>query len=424
MKEIKKISSGLFSRNLKLLKLAYGTGKEIVKNRTEGIKEQLESAVGSQVDQLINEMGLMKGSIMKVGQMLSLYSDSFLPKELQEQLSKLENQSYFLGWDEIKKNIPSHFFEKLEIEEKPIAAASLGQVHRAILKETGEVLAIKIQYKGVRKSIDNDILTLKLILKLSKVLPKEQDLTSIFEEVKRMLYQETDYILERKHIEMYRQAVSDSPLYYVPKVYPEFSTDSILTTEFIEGIPLREIDESKMPKDLKVAFYELFFLETFKWGIVQTDAHPGNYIIQLDSEGIPYRWALIDFGAIKIVDENLRQRCYNFIKSALDNDFDLFLGTLFDEGYLNEDINFDRNLLKQYFEVVREPFDFDEFSWGDSDIPERIMKLAPKIIKEISIYKPPGDSVFIDRKIGGVYFISKLIKSNFSPKEITEKYIK
>ncbi|MGK0367070.1 MAG: putative unusual protein kinase regulating ubiquinone biosynthesis (AarF/ABC1/UbiB family) [Thermoproteota archaeon] len=423
MKEIKKISSGLFSRNLKLLKMAYGAGKGIVKNRAEGVKEQLGNVVGSQVDQLINEMGLMKGSIMKVGQMLSLYSDSFLPKELQDKLSKLENQSYFLRWDEIKKNIPLHFFDRLDIDHKPIAAASLGQVHKAVDRVTGDILAIKIQYKGVRKSIDNDILTLKLILKLSKVLPRDQDLTSVFDEVKRMLYQETDYDLERKHIELYREAIKGESNFYVPRVYAEFSTDSILTTEFIEGTPLRDVDVDKMPESLKVAFYELFFLETFKWGIIQTDAHPGNYIIQSTPEGIPYRWALIDFGAVKIVDETLRKRCHNFIKSAMDNDFDLFLTTLFDEGYLNEKKDFNHDLLKEYFEVVREPFDYDDFSWGDSDIPERIMKLAPKIMKEISVYKPQGDSVFIDRKVAGVYFISKLIKSKFNPKKVTERYV-
>ena len=166
MKEIKKLASSKLGRNLKMLKLAAASGKNILFSSDKDLKGKLQSLLSAEADKIVNELGLMKGSIMKVGQMLSLYSGAILPKEITDILTQLENKSYFLAWDEIQKNIDNSIKEKLELDETPLAAASLGQVHKGTIKETQEDIVIKIQYKGVRQGIKNDLQVLKMFLKI------------------------------------------------------------------------------------------------------------------------------------------------------------------------------------------------------------------------------------------------------------------
>tara|TARA_B100001248_G_scaffold262731_2_gene261831 strand:- start:1816 stop:3102 length:1287 start_codon:yes stop_codon:yes gene_type:complete len=427
MKEIKKIASGAFARNLRLAKLAYGSGVKLWSaSKEEGLKSILDSVVGGQAHKLVNELGLMKGSVMKVGQMLSLYSEAFLSKELQAVLRQLENQSFYLSWEEIQKNLPSEFLEKLDFESKPIAAASLGQVHKAKIKATGEVVAVKIQYRGVRKAIDSDINTLRLFLNILDLLPKDQDFSNIFEEVKMMLLQETDYLHEAKYQKAFRNKVEQvSENIYVPRVYDEFTNEQVFTSEFIDGINPRDwVDTSpsqELVDQLGKDYFEIFFKEIFSWSMVQSDPHPGNYLIQKLPDG-KTRWVLLDFGATKEVSEKLQDTYKAFIKSAIYQDRDLFVQTLESAGFVQSISEDTYPLLWDYLACLGEPFQSGQYDWKTSDSADRILKILPKMIRKLSSKKPPGETVFIDRKIGGLYFMLKLIGANFDPTAISKKY--
>jgi predicted unusual protein kinase regulating ubiquinone biosynthesis (AarF/ABC1/UbiB family) len=425
MKEIKKIANSKLSRNLKMMKLALGSGSKFLFSGDKDIKGKLQEILKSEAHKLVNEMGLMKGSIMKVGQMISLYSDAILPKELSGALAQLENKSFYLAWGEIKKNIPIDLFKNIEVEEKPLAAASLGQVHKGKIIETGQEIVLKIQYKGVRKAIDNDIKVLKWILTLTEVLPKDFDLGFVFEEVKEMLERETDYPLEVDTMLRFEELLKNETAYIIPHVYKEFSGEKTIVLDYLDGVSVREVESLALSQEqrneLGVSLLQLFFKEIIDWKLMQTDPNPANFF--LVKAGDDYKWGLLDFGASKEISERIQTIYIALIKSFAARDFEKFVEVLIEYDYISSLDSVDRKLFEEYFQVLTEPFQGGVYDWGESTIPDRVLKLAPKVINQISVSKPPKDIIFIDRKIGGVFFILKLIKAKFDPQLIIQQFL-
>lgn len=424
MKEIPKLKSGLFGRQLKLLRMGFGAGARLLKERPEDLPEAIRSTLTAEVDRLVNELGTMKGPVMKMGQMLSLYSADFLPPALQNLLSKLEHQSYFLSFAEIKKNIPEEILQKIQIEETPLAAASLGQVHKAL--KGNEELAVKIQYKGVRRAIDTDLKTLRYLLKLGRFLPKFGDLDPLFEEVREMLYLESDYRRELQNTKKFKKLLGDDPYFHVPEVYPELSGEKVITFEFIKAISVREGSESisqETRDELGGAILELLFKEIFHWKIIQTDPNPGNYFLR-ENNGL-WQWVLFDFGATKEIDEDLKSLYGGFITSVITQDREGFVKLLQEKNYIGpEDLSPEgEELLDEYLSVLSSPFQNSVYDWGSSDVYERTLKLLPKLMKEFTLKNPPKEVVFVDRKIGGLFFLLKLLKARFNPNPIIEKFL-
>ena len=417
MKPLKKIKSGFINRNLSIAKMAIKSGKNLWNSRSDDIQGLLGDAFEGQIQTIVKELGVMKGSFMKAGQLLSLYSSSFLPEAAQELLKALENQSYFLEWDTIKDQIPQELLEKIDIDTHPLAAASLGQVHKGVVRATGEEVAIKIQYKGVADAIDNDIKALKMLLSMMKLLPKGKSLDPVFEEVKVMLRRETQYLKELEATDRYSELVKDYQDIHIPKTYGEFSSDKIIVTEFMDGYGLRDDYVMELSQEernhLGEILLESFFQEIFFWGVAQTDAHFGNYLIR-ENNG-KAQWVFLDFGAHKYIPEDFQKGYQNLIKSCARLDRELYFETVEHLGYVEPGNASFHDLLWDYCKLLGSPFQGGEYDWGKSIIPEETMKMVPELMKNVSIHKPPGDSVFLDRKIGGVFYILKHLKSKFDP---------
>lgn len=424
MKEIPKIKSGLFGRQLRLLRLGIGAGAKLLSERPEDIPGALRATLSSEVDRLVNELGSMKGPVMKMGQMLSLYSADFLPPVLQSILAKLEHQSYFLSFSEIRKNIPDEIAQKLEIEETPLAAASLGQVHRA--RRGDETLALKIQYKGVRRAIDSDLKTLRYLLKLGRFLPKFGDLDPLFEEVREMLYLESDYQRELLHTQSFKKLLAGNETFYVPEVYPELSSDKVITFEFVEALGVREAAEVLSPETknaLGEAILELLFQEIFSWKLVQTDPNPGNYFLR-ESDG-KWQWVLFDFGATKEIDDSLRALYAGFIRAVVEQDAEAFIELLQKRQYIEADsLSVEAQaLLEEYLLILSGPFNQGVYDWGASDVYERTLRILPRLLKEFTLKNPPKEVVFVDRKIGGLFFLLKILGAKFDPARVLATYL-
>ena len=182
-KTIKKIRSGFFDRGLSLTKIAVKSSSSIAANSMKNIfsdkdtkHSSFQALLEAQAKLLANELGHLKGSLMKVGQMMALYGEHFFPKEVVKALKALNEDSPPLDWEAIapiiQKRLSPEQMELLEIDRDALAAASMGQVHKATIKQTGEVICLKIQYPGVSKAIDNDIKALKSMLTMLIVIPK------------------------------------------------------------------------------------------------------------------------------------------------------------------------------------------------------------------------------------------------------------
>ncbi|MFG1501198.1 AarF/ABC1/UbiB kinase family protein [Halobacteriovorax sp. XZX-3] len=418
MKKINKIKNKFISRQVGVAKLALKMGKDVWSKRNEDLKNKLSGGIGPHVELIVNELGVMKGSLMKAGQLLSTYASAFLPPEAQKVLKQLESQSYYLEWEQIKDQVPRSFLEQLEIEEKPIAAASLGQVHLA--HYNGVDYAMKIQYKGVRKAIKNDVKALKILMKLLNVIPKEVDLKEIYSEIEEMLFLETDYQAEAKSINEFRKLLSEYPQYKIPEVLEDFSNEQVLTMEYLDGHTLRDLDQLNLSQEARNElgrdFMRLMFLELFQFKKVQTDVHMGNYILLPNN-----RWGLIDFGASKTPPDNFLKGYQTLIIACANLDRELFFSNLYEMEYLSKNKKTNEDFFWEYAKIIAAPFQGGVYDWGRSNVADKVMEMAPQLMKEVAVGNPSRHTVFLDRKIGGVFFVLHKLGAQFDVRALLDE---
>lgn len=419
MKKIKNLKNQFLSRQLGVAKLALKLGKNALTNRDKKLKEKLEGSIAPHVESIVAELGVMKGSLMKAGQMLSTYAGAFLPYEAQQVLKQLENQSFYLDWEKVKEQIPAKFLQELEISHEPLAAASLGQVHLAY--KGSETYAMKIQYKGVRKAIKNDVLALKLLMKALNVIPKEIDLKLIYTEIEQMLFRETDYLTEAQTTQEFSNLLEKYPQYKLPLIIPQYCNDRVLTMEFLEGKTLHELESMNLTQaqrnKLGEEFMRLLFLELFVFEQVQTDVHMGNYLITPD-----LRWGLLDFGAVKSPPKDFLEGYQTLIIACANLDKELFFENLYRMEYLSQSKKTNEDFFWDYAMIIAEPFQAEIYDWGQSQIADRALEIIPKLMQEVSIGNPSPHTIFLDRKIGGVFFILQKLGACFNVRSLLQEY--
>lgn len=383
----------------------------------------------AKVDLLIQELGKLKGTAMKVGQTLSIYGEHLLPKEVNELLKTLQQNSPPLAWDKIEevllRELGKEKLALLEIEHEAVAAASIGQVHRARVRATGQLLALKIQYPGVEDAVETDLKLLKFILNVSELVPRGPRFDQIFAEIREMFQQEINYHLELKWAQAFRQRLKDDERYIVPDVYPEFSSRRVLAYEFIDGHRADAPEVQNLPLERRNqigrAYLELYLRELFEFREVQTDPHLGNYRVQINAKSGTDRLVLFDFGAVRAVPTNFLKSYYNLVQGSMFSDPRLIekagrmLGLLLPEDSLD--------LVDDYVKLttlIIEPFEekSGEYHWGTSDLPKRVAVQATKIAGSYHLRAPPRELVFLDRKLGGVFIFLSVMNCQMSGRDL------
>lgn len=245
------------------------------------------------------ELGALKGPVMKLGQMLSMQTD-ILPEETLRELALLQMQAPgmhpSLARAQFKSALgkfPEDLFRHFDPE--PFAAASLGQVHRALTR-SGQKVAVKIQYPAIRSAIENDFKLLRsatLPTQLTGHIP-----AALLDEIQRGLLEETDYVHEADNLDFFRNGLSGLAYLTIPTVHRELSTDRVLTMSFIEGETFADLLRRKPPQAFRdmIAFrlLEMFETQLERLKALHADHHPGNYLFQPDGS-----IGLIDFGCVK-----------------------------------------------------------------------------------------------------------------------------
>jgi predicted unusual protein kinase regulating ubiquinone biosynthesis (AarF/ABC1/UbiB family) len=452
-KTIKKIRSGLFDRSLSLTKLAVQSGAHLAMtgikgafSDSEGRDVHIKALMNVQGKLLATELGRMKGSLMKVGQMLALYGEHFLPEEVVTQLKMLNEQSIAVEWKEIERlliqRLGPEVLLDLDIDKKPLAAASMGQVHRATSKSSGEELAIKIQYPGVEDAIDSDVKALRSILSLLKLMPANNSaFEELFEEIRGMLHQELDYKKERDFTEEARGLVASDSRFIVPRTFPQYSSERLLTTSFEKGVNIdsaevKALSEERRSK-IAVAFCEMFMRELFEFRMMQTDPHFGNFKIRIGESSDQV--ILLDWGAVRRFDEVFLRSYKKMIDGAFEMNQSKVVEAAFDIGFLNRDAP--EKLLKSFAEITfmavepwlppqdpRVPSHLVDrngcYIWSKSDLPSRIASLATKYALSFKVRAPPREVLFLDRKIGGIFIIMKVLDARFKGHKVLEDFFR
>lgn len=404
-----------------MLKHALKTGANILANKDDP-KKIIESIVGVNPDKFIDELSTFKGSVTKAGQLLSQYGEYYLPDNINEKLKKLQSSSHFLDYSQIESQISSKAIEELEIERDPLAAASIGQVHRA-KDQNGKSLVLKIQYKGIEKAINGDMFFLKMLMKSLKIFPKGIDTEDIFNELERMLRNEMDYDLEISLMKKYKEA-NDDDFFYVPSVVDEYCNKKSICMEYIDGVNLGDINPSDFSKDkidnLGAKIFKLFLKEIFEFNLVQSDAHGGNFLVNEDLTKL----YLLDFGACgELTDEVL-----DFYRNFLRHSFNLDREAFFSEiqrfiKYSNKSLEYDEDIMWEYIVRVSDPLRSDSFDWGNTTLPDDLVEIGKRLRKTLKFKSIPSQFIFIDRKLLGVFALLRQLKASFNVKEVFEDFV-
>jgi aarF domain-containing kinase len=367
---------------------------------------------------LTARLARMRGAVMKMGQLMSMDgSDIFTPEAAEimstlreraepmpmSQLAALLEREYGRGWNAR--------FRRFEFT--PIASASIGQVHRAETRD-GRRLALKIQFPGVRESIDSDIDNLALLARTLRMAPAGVDLTPYFEGARGQLHQEADYGAEADALEIYRANVGDDPDFFVPGVHRDLSTTRILAMDFAEGVPVDRLADSDYSREERdraaAALTRLSMRELFDFGLVQSDPNFGNYLY----DGTSKRIVLLDFGAAIPVPATLVERYRRLADAAVADDRDAMRAASIDLGYVGAQDPTDQvdalvDLLRMSSEPLRRPGRYD---FGLSDLFERVYARGREMFYSGAFSTVPApETMFLHRKFMGAFMLCRRLRA-------------
>lgn len=288
---------------------------------------------------LIRETAIrMKGLMIKVGQFLSSRID-FLPDEYIRELSQLQDNVPPHAYDEIRRQIiadlgaaPEKLFSRFDAE--PIAAASLGQVHRAVLQD-GRVAAVKVQYPGIEKVIETDVKTLRILIMLLQGRYGKINLKVLHGEFARIVRAELDYGQEGRNAERFAAHFKGDERIVIPSVLREYSGKRVLTLEFVDGIKITECDPERTPgidcREVANLLAETYARMIFLHGFFHGDPHPGNILIR---EGP--KLVLLDFGMVQEIPEKTRRDLRRFAIALVERDTSRIIDSMEQMGFITE----------------------------------------------------------------------------------------
>ncbi len=337
--------AGVFSRFLKLSRLSTTMSASYALSRARnlfsrgGAKAVAREAEthASNAFRVLETLGELKGAVMKLGQVLSIQEDA-VPKEFRDILAKLQTQAPPMHPAYAVSIVEGELGRKIddlyeEFERKPFAAASLGQVHGARLKGTGEPVVVKVQYPGIDETIESDLKLAAPIVKAVAFASKSYDMREMLEEVEARLKEEVDYLQEARNQETLREALADVPDIVVPRVFRTHTTRRVITMERLDGLHLDAFCEAvKDPVRRNTAALKLsdvLWRMQVDIGILHADPHPGNFLFLADG-----RIGLLDFGCVKVFPDAFIRNYVTLIRHALRNDDEAILDTYERMGFL------------------------------------------------------------------------------------------
>ncbi len=367
---------------------------------------------------LAERLSKMRGAVMKVGQLMSMDGKDVLPPEFAHLLAGLRDSAHTMPLPQLAGVLEEEWgadwparFKRFSFE--PIAAASIGQVHRAETHD-GRTLAIKIQYPGVRDSIDSDIANVALLARLPGLMPEGWDPAPILERARQQLHAETDYAAEASHLLAYRQFIGDDPLVFVPALHKDLSTPRILTTDFATGVSIDQLAQVAHSQDLRdhiaTSLARLALRELFEFRLMQTDPNFANYLYDASSGRI----ALIDFGATQALDPELVEVFRHLGRALRDKNRPLAIETGRQVGFISErdsaaHVEGVVDIMLLSSEPMRYPGVYD---FGQSDLFGRAYRSGKDQYKDNGFASPPpADIMLMQRKLAGVFLLASRLRA-------------
>ncbi|MGH2983643.1 MAG: ABC1 kinase family protein [Solirubrobacterales bacterium] len=356
-----------------------GTVAANVARSGEKSQERLETRHIEAALKMASVLGEMKGAVMKIGQMASFIDIDLLPPEYreiyQENLAKLRTHAPAMPWEKVREVMtdayegrsPGQVFAS--IEEEAFAAASIGQVHRATLRD-GSPVAVKVQYPGIADALESDMANARILVRLAKALAPGLDAKAVAGELRERVLEELDYEYEAQNQRAFARAYDGHPFIYVPKVHSRLSRRRVLVSEYVEGQGFEEV--KRLPQEERDIYGEIIF--RFCFGSIyhlqhfNADTHPGNYLLMEDG-----RVAFLDFGMTKRLSPDQIQLEQRAVDAAGKDDAEALREALHDLGFVADPDRVEAERLMEHVKMVGGWYMQDE---EVQITPKRVMKMV------------------------------------------------
>lgn len=392
--------------------LAGGMASEGVRRLARGDRPSMRDMLltAGNMNKLGTRLSEMRGAAMKIGQLLSMDSGEVLPAELSELLARLREDAHPMPLGQVADCLEARWgngwdrrFKRFNFS--PVAAASIGQVHQAELHD-GLKVAVKLQYPGVRKSIDSDVDNVAGLLRTFRLLPEGMDVGPLLDEARQQLHAEADYRLEAAALTRFAQNLADDPRFQLPGVVGDFSGRDVLTMTYLDGGPLEALSDATAATRNAVGaqLIELALREVFEWGYVQTDPNFANYLY--DAAG--KRIQLLDFGAVRSYDPARRENLATLLAAALDGADDDLAAAATATGYLGDgDPAAYRQTVVDLLRTATEPArQRSDYNFGQANLAQRMSdRVIEMRLRHRFTRLPPTDILFLHRRLGGLYLL-------------------
>ncbi|MFE1483215.1 ABC1 kinase family protein [Streptomyces fimicarius] len=368
----------------------WGLGKRIGGKSAELVAREVQQRTA---DQLFKTLGELKGGAMKLGQALSVF-ESALPEEVagpyRAALTKLQEAAPPLPARTVHEVLTTRIGEDwreyfLEFDDTPAAAASIGQVHRAVWHDGREV-AVKVQYPGAGEALLSDLAQLSRFARLLGPLVPGVDVKPLIKELRDRVSEELDYELEAQAQREHAEEFAGDPDVVIPQVVHQ--SDQVLVTEWIDGIPLSEIIADGTPEQRDRAgqlLARFLFSGPARTGLLHADPHPGNFRLLPEDEkeqgedgGAAESWRLgvLDFGTVDRLPGGLPRNIGDSLRLTLEGDAAGVYAKLRQEGFVKESIDLDPDEVLDYLLPIIEPTQVEEFTFGRGWIREQAARIA------------------------------------------------
>jgi len=401
----KRIATGRLGRAFRLSKLAASSGGRMIAQKARSSLTQKAKDAAAIVTQkaiaaeMLEVFGEMRGVTMKLGQMLS-YLDGLLPPEAQKVLAILQRDAPAIEYSEVRQQFineigksPEECFA--EFDTVPIAAASIGQVHRARLKD-GQEVAVKIQYPGIADAMKADLKNAKVMSLFQRLFFFRTNVSAIMKEIEERLLDECDYRKEASYQRAFRKRYQGHPFIVVPEVHLDYSSEKVLTTSFYRGLTFYqwlETSPSQAERNRVANVFYRFYMGSFYMdGLFNCDPHPGNYLF---SEG--GKIVFFDYGCVRPFPSERRKLWIEMCRAIHEDNEERICSVAKDIGFVLEGVDFDyaafRELMRYLYQgyLVDDNFDFKNF--------QPMTTFKEMFTENPNVFKldMPPDAVFLNR---------------------------
>ena len=365
--------------------------------------------------QVVETMSTMKGAAMKLGQQLAVATSAMdLPPEISGLLGKLHAQAEPVPFEHIREDVEKALGTPIAaafatFDPGPLGTASLAQAHAATLHDGTEVV-VKVLHRGIKDHVATDLMALKAVIVSSRALKRDPaEMTAIFDELSERLNEELDYLHEAKNLLDFGRMWANHPDIRIPRLFPEFSNERILTMDRIRGVPIDAFVAAATPQARQragAALAELYFKSVYVHRTLHSDPHPGNYLFEEDG-----RVGVLDFGCVKRFDEFWIAHYAKAAMAAIDGDKAACLQGCRAIGGWMGDTPEAGDRLWDFVDVMAVPFRERGYELGGpaDDVLDQLPATVKAVMRHPEVHAP-RDLIMLHRALTGLYAMGRKLR--------------